>query len=147
MSSENAEKLVAEGIEALANEDHQLALNSLERALQLERTPLTGSCLAYCLAKVRENYSEAIPLAREAVDREPENPLHYYNLGRVLSLSGDREQALTILRKGMEHGMHFELLREMQSIVIRKPPVFKMLPRKHFLNKYAGLILSRLGLR
>lgn len=74
MSSENAEKLVAEGIEALANEDHQLALNSLERALKLERTPLTGSCLAYCLAKVRENYSEAIPLAREAVDREPENP-------------------------------------------------------------------------
>ncbi len=54
---------------------------------------------------------------------------------------------MQVLRSGLEHGMHEELLREMQSIVIRKLPVFKFLPRSHFLNKYAGLILSRLGLR
>jgi tetratricopeptide (TPR) repeat protein len=115
--------------------------------MQLKRTPLTISCLAYCQAKVRGNYTEAISMAREALDLEPDNPLHYYNLGRILSLSGEKEQAVEILRNGLEYGMHIEILREMQSIAIRKPPIFKMLPRNHFLNKYAGLILSRLGLR
>jgi tetratricopeptide (TPR) repeat protein len=147
MSREDSEKLVSRGIEALAKENHQLALDCLERAMQLERTPLTISCLAYCLAKVRGSYTEAISMAREALDLEPDNPLHYYNLGRILSSSGEKEQAMQILRNGLEYGMHIEILREMQSIAIRKPPVFKMLPREHFLNKYAGLIFSRLGLR
>ncbi len=147
MSGENSENLVSQGVEALSTGNHHLAAQYLERAIQLERTPVASSWLAYCLAKSGGNFKEAIPMAREALDLQPDNALLYYNLGRILSLSGDKQQAMRILQDGLEYGMHIEILREMQSIAIRKPPVFKMLPRSHFLNKYAGLILSRLGLR
>ncbi|HET6419251.1 MAG TPA: tetratricopeptide repeat protein [Geobacteraceae bacterium] len=147
MSLEDSEKLVSKGIEALGMENHHLAVCCLERAMQLNPTPIASSYLAYGLAKLRGSYAESAAMAREALHLQPDNPLHYYNLGRILSLSGDKEQAMRILQDGLQYGMHMEILREIQSIVFRKPPVFKNLPRKHFLNKYTGLLLSRLGLR
>ncbi len=147
MQLEESDKLISSGIEALALENHHLAVGCLERAMQLSPTPIASSYLAYGLAKLRGSYAESAAMAREALNLQPDNPLHYYNLGRILSLSGDKEQAMRILQDGLQYGMHIEILREIQSIIIRKPPVFKKLPRSHFLNKYTGLVLSRLGLR
>ncbi len=76
MFSDDSEILVSQGVEALSKENHQVALDCLERAVKMRRTPMACSCLAYCLAKVRRNYSEAVPMAREALDLEPENPLY-----------------------------------------------------------------------
>lgn len=147
MSQENFESFIAKGNKALSTGDEQLALDCFERAIQLERNPLTCSSLAYCLAKVCGSYQEAIPLAREALESEPDNPLHYLNFGRVLFLAGDKEQALTTLRKGLEYGMHIEILRELEGIGIRKPPISNKLLRKNSLNRYAGLILSLFKVR
>ncbi len=147
MCQENFENLVDKGILALSIGDVQLALDCFEQGLQIDRNPVTCSNLAYCLAKVRGNYREAIALAREALDAEPDNPLHYLNFGRVLFLAGDKEQSLAMLRKGLEYGMHIEIIRELEAIGIRKPPLFKKLPRKNFFNRYVEFILSRLKLR
>ncbi len=147
MSQENFESFVVKGNKALSIGDEQLAYDCFERAFQLERNPLTCSSFAYCLAKVRGSYQEAIALAREALVSEPDNPLHYLNFGRVLILAGDKEQAITTLRKGLDYGMHIEILRELARIGIKKPPKANKLLRMNFLNRFAALILSQLKLR
>ena len=143
MSSEEAVSLVAKGIEAMAGLDYPLALDCFEQAIQEERTAETCSYLAYCMAKARGNYKEANLLAYEALSIAPENPLPYLNLGRVLSLGGNQEQALVMLRQGLQYGMHLEIIREIEAIGNRRTPVFKKLPRSHPINRFAGFVLSR----
>jgi tetratricopeptide (TPR) repeat protein len=147
MSQDEAGELVAKGAEALARDQVYLALVCFERAIRLERTPLICSSLAYCLAKGRGQYREAIELGREAISREPAEPVHYYNLGRVHILAQDRKEAIAVLRQGLQLKMAPEILRELDALGARKPPVFPKLPRSHPLNKLFGRLLSRLGLR
>jgi len=147
MSPEEAISLVAKGIEALARHDYQFALDCFERAIQQERTAETCSYLAYCMAKIRGNYKEANLLAYEALSMDSENPLLYLNLGRVLSLGENQEQALVMLRQGLHYGMHLEIIREIEAIGNRRTPVFKKLPRSHSINRFAGFFFTRLGLR
>ncbi len=142
MKQDNFVSIVAKGNKALSNGDEQLALVCFERALQLERNPLTCSSLAYCLAKVRGSYQEAISLAREALDSEPDNPLHHMNYGRVLFLAGNKEQALSTLRKGLDYGMHIEILRELESIGIKNPQKSNKSLRNDFLKGLRGLFFQ-----
>jgi tetratricopeptide (TPR) repeat protein len=147
MSKEEVAKLIAKGQEALMNEHEYLAMTCFEQAIRLEWTPLACSSLAYCLAKVKGNYREAVILARKALDHEPENAVHYRNLGRILLLSGETKQGIQVLRQGMQFGEQFSIIQELENLGIRKPPIFKKLTRTHPLNKYFGLLLSWLGLR
>jgi tetratricopeptide (TPR) repeat protein len=147
MPNEEAEKLLAKGQEALAHDHEYLALTCFEQAIRLEWTPLACSCLAFCRAKVKGNYPEAILLARKALDVEPNNPAHYKNLGRILLLAGDNEQGIQMLRQGLRFGERISIVQELEKLGIRKPPVFKSLPRTHPLNRYLGLFLAWLGLR
>jgi tetratricopeptide (TPR) repeat protein len=147
MAHEEVEKLIAKGQEALLNEHEYLAMTCFEQAIRLEWTPLACSNLAYCLAKVKGNYREAVILARKALDQEPENASHYRNLGRILLLSGDTMQGIQVLRQGMQFGEQFSIIQELEKLGIRKPPIFKKLDRSHPLNKFLGLLLSWLGLR
>jgi Flp pilus assembly protein TadD len=147
MPNEEAEKLVAKGQEALAHDHDYLALTCFEQAIRLEWTPLACSCLAFCIAKVKRKYHEATLLARKAVDIEPENPVHYRNLGRILLLAGDNEQGIQMLRQGLQYGEQISIVQELEKLGIRKPPIFKSLPRRHPLNKCIGMFLAWLGLR
>jgi len=147
MTTEKSKICFLQAKEALSNNNEQLALEYFERAIQQERTPENCSYLGYCLATQRKNFNEAISLLQEAIDREPENPLHYLNYGHILSMTEDKDQAAVILRQGLEYGMQFEILGALEVIGPRKPPVFRSLPRKHFINRYIGLILSKFKLR
>jgi tetratricopeptide (TPR) repeat protein len=147
MPNVEAEKLVAKGQEALANDHGYLALTCFEQAIRLEWSPLACSCLAFCIAKVRKSYHEATLLARKALDQEPDNPVLYKNLGRILLLAGDNEQGIQTLRRGLKYGDQISIVQELEKLGIRKPPIFKNLPRSHPLNKNLGLLLAWLGLR
>ena len=147
MPNEEAEKLIAKGQEALANEHDYLALTCFEQAIRLEWSPLACSCLAFCIAKVRRSYHEATLLARKALEQEPENPVLYKHLGRILLLAGDNEQGIKTLRQGLKFGEQISIVHELEKLGIRKPPIFKNLPRSHPLNKNLGLLLAWLGLR
>lgn len=147
MPNEEAEELIAKGQEALANEHDYLALTCFEQAIRLEWTPLACSCLAYCIAKVRGSYQEATLLAQKALDQEPDNPIYYKNLGRILLLAGHNEQGIQMLRRGLQYGDQILIVQELEKLGIRKPPIFKNLPRSHPLNKNLGLLLAWLGLR
>ena len=147
MYREEAEQLIAKGREALANEHEYLALTCFEQSIRMDWSPVACSSLAYCRAKLKGNYREAILLARKALDVDPENPIHYGNLGRILLLAGEVVEGIGMLRQGLRHGEDIDIVKELEKLGIRKPPIFKNLPRHHPLNKYPGLLLSRLGMR
>jgi Flp pilus assembly protein TadD len=147
MSHEEAAQLCAKGSDALARDHLYLALACFEEAIGLERSPLTCSSLAYCLAKVRGLQREAVALAREAIALEPENPVHFLHLGRILILAGDRSEAVKVLRQGLQHGKSAALIDELEALGSRRLPIIRRLSRSNPLNRYLGLLLDRLGIK
>jgi len=147
MKSKEAEELHDKGLEALERDHDYLARTCFERAATLEKTPENLSCLALCLAKTRREYADAIGMAREALAADQTNPLLHLNLGKVYWLAGEKEKALQTLRNGIQYDSGNRISRELAHYGRRKSPLFPSLKRSHPLNKYLGLLLSRLGLR
>ncbi len=147
MEISHVEDLFAKGVLALENDHIYLALSCFEQAAYLDRTPLCCSYLAYCLAKVRAQYPDAISLCKESLEADPANPLHYLHLGRIYVMAGQRNKAMGILRQGLQCEENSILLRELTVLGERKDPLFPSLPRSHPLNKYLGIALTKLGAR
>jgi tetratricopeptide (TPR) repeat protein len=142
-----AEDLVAKGLAALDHDHTHLALVCFERAREIEMSPLVSSSLGFCLAAARGELDRGIELCREAIGEEPDNALHHRNLGRVLLLAGRKDEALLAFRQGLRLGRDEGIIRELDRLGTRKPPVIRALGRNHPLNKWLGIILSRLGFR
>jgi Flp pilus assembly protein TadD len=143
----DAEKEFALGIAALAVEESLTALAHLERALKLHHHPGWLSYLGYCIARERGQYLKGRELCLSSLAVEPDVPAHYYNLGRVQMLSGDKADAQRVLREGMSKGRSPEIVRLLDSFGSRDPLLFPALSRSNPLNRYLGLLLKRLGLR
>jgi len=133
--------------EALDAGETLAALAHLEKSLSLHDNPSLKSYLGYCIAKERGHVKKGIELCRESILIEPEAPVHHLNLGKIHLLSGDKTEALRVLREGRAKGEHDEIMRLLTQIGTRKPPVFPSLSRDNPLNRYLGMLLSRLGLR
>jgi len=123
------------------------ALACLERALSIWDDPLWHSRLGFCIAKERGHQTRALELCRSAIEHEPSNPVHYLYLGKIHLLSGKTFEALQTFRHGISLGSTPELEQALESIGTRKSPVIPLLSRNNPLNKYLGIILSRLGFR
>jgi len=147
MESVHLEEWFARGVEALGHGQVYLARTCFEHAARGGGHPAASSYLALCQAKTRGKFSDAIALAREAIAREPDNPLLYQNLGCIYQLAGMRLEAVEVLREGVRRGAGEVAVAELNRIGTRKPPVFRRLPRNHPLNKYMGKFLARLRLR
>ncbi|HSK11310.1 MAG TPA: tetratricopeptide repeat protein [Vicinamibacterales bacterium] len=140
-------------------------LIALEGAPSLRGIPVVSSYLAYCMAKERGQHREAIRLCEAALKAEPHNPAHYLNLGRIYVLTNQKTKALAAFRKGLSSDATTDnspaaespaegrakqqalILAELRKLGIRKRPPFPSLPRDHALNRVAGRLLARLGLR
>lgn len=144
---DDAKELHARGAALLRAGNSLAALACFEKAYNIEKTPAITSCLGLCIATERGRISEAVTLCCEAIDQDPGNPLHYRNLGKVYLKAERKTDCLEILRKGLSCGDDPEISELLERIGMRKPPVFSFLPRRHFLNRYAGVIMRRLRLR
>ncbi|MBI3592940.1 MAG: hypothetical protein HY099_05615, partial [Nitrospirae bacterium] len=80
MQHTSAEEFFAKGLDALVHGKTLPALACFEKALQIEDNPAYYSCLAFCIAKERGQVRKAISLCEEAIQKEPENSIHYLNL-------------------------------------------------------------------
>jgi tetratricopeptide (TPR) repeat protein len=140
-------ELVEEGIAFLNDNNRLAALASFEKALARGESPVLLSYLAYCIAIERGQIQKAVELCNEALVREPENPAHYLNLGRVYMHTGDKNEALATLRKGMSFGDYPDIRAILEKYGTRGKPVLPFLSRDNFLNKYTGMILHLLKLR
>ena len=144
---EDAEKLFSRALASFSAGEYQAALAQLERALKLEDNPLLHSYLGLCIAKERGQVKKGRELCLASLELEPENPVHYLNLARVHQVARDKPQALEALRKGMGVGGSEEIAALLAILGKRKPPPLRFLARDHFLNKWLGIALSRIGLR
>lgn len=142
-----ADELFKKGVEHLHREEHLQALSTFEKSFKLKETVLCQSYLGLCVATERGNIKEGLTLCEEAVAMEPEDPVLYLNLGKVLFKAGRKHEGIETVRKGLGFGESKDSVLWLQSLGIRKNPVFPFLNRKNFLNKYLGLLLSRLGFR
>jgi len=130
------------------DEGHVLAaLACLEAALKIWDDPRWYSRLGFCIAKERGQLMQGVDLCRTAMDHEPDNPVHLLYLGKIHLLAGRNREALQVLRQGMALGGAPEIERLLEAIGTRRSPVLPFLVRDNPVNKYLGLILSRLGLR
>ncbi|MCK4509785.1 MAG: tetratricopeptide repeat protein, partial [Desulfuromonadales bacterium] len=100
-----------------------------------------------CLAKERRQYQQAMNLCREALQKEPDNPDHYYQLSRIYLVAGKKRQAIKSLRKGLKFKRHQLIIDELNRLGARKEPVFAALPREHLLNRSVGILFTKLGSR
>lgn len=144
---ENAEKEFAQALAALAAEDTRAALAFIEKALRLRDTPQWYSYLGYCIARQRGQHRKGLELCKESLVLEPDNPVHYLNLGKVYLAKGDKAEALRTWREGMAKGGSPELVQQLERLGTRIRPVIPILARKNPLNRYLGILLTRLGLR
>lgn len=137
----------SKGMEALNSGDSLAALIHFEKAMQAGGGPLTSSYYGYCIARERGQVQKGIALCHEAMAQEPDNPRHYLNLGRIYLTARNKAEALRVWREGMGMEHDPEIAALLEEIGTRKPSVISSLHRDNPINKYLGMILSKLGLR
>jgi tetratricopeptide (TPR) repeat protein len=147
MSDQSFQQLVRKGTAAAEQGNTLDALVYLESAARLGSTPILASYLGYCMARERHQFKEAIGLCRQALTKEPEQALHYLNLGRVFLAAREKRLAINTFRQGLKRGRHRLILEELKRLGIRKRPVVPPFSRSHPLNKYLGLLFTRLNMR
>ncbi len=143
----DVEQLRAKGMSKLSDGDILAAMVYFEKAVNSGGTPDCISCFGYCIAKERGQASKGLTFCRDALEREPDNPLHYLNMARIQLLMRNQNEALDLLRQGAACGHDDTILALIEEIGTRKPPVLSFLHRDHPVNKYLGMILGRLGIR
>lgn len=140
-------ELLSKGLKALSEGKTPSALRYFEKAVEIEENPVSSSYLAFCIAKERGQIKKAISILEEAIKKEPENSLIYLNLGRVYLLSGKKPEAITMFRTGLSYEKNQEIINELESLGIRKPPPIRFLKRENLINRYLGILLKKLGYR
>ena len=144
MSNTEAEKLYIKGIEALDQNNILSALSYFEKALNIENSPTISSYFAFCIAKERGQLSKAISLCEEAIKKEPNNSIHYLNLGKIYLLSKRRRNAIYIMRERLKYETNQQIVEELKRLGSRSTPFVPFFKRSNFLNKYLGIVLKRL---
>jgi tetratricopeptide (TPR) repeat protein len=142
-----AEKEFARGLKALQEGDSLAALSCFEKAANLGTSPTYLSYLGYCVAKERGQVQKGIGLCSDAMVSEPENGVHFLNLGRIYLVAGNKVEAIKVFRKGLAFGPNEEITGLLDSIGTRAPLIFPSLSRKNPLNRYLGKLLGWIGFR
>lgn len=147
MTATDLKGLISRGVQAMDEGNTLMVLLFFEDAAILRRTPVVLSCLGYCLAQEHRQVQKGIGLCLEAMQKEPQNTLHYLNLGRIYVLAGQKQRALQTYRRGLKCERNPRIIQEIKRLGLRKHPVFSGLTREHPLNRFFGLLFARLGVR
>ena len=103
IQGDDVESLNVLGVEQFLNEDHDGAIDTLERVLLID--PDNGKAhfgLGMVLSDRSAEHDRALLHLRRAIDADPSNPTAFYLLGRVLILKEDLEEALAALQRSLE---------------------------------------------
>ncbi len=123
------------------------ALACLEKALKQSDNRSWYSFLGFCVAKERGHLTRGYELCHMSIQLEPDNPYHYYFLGRIHLVAKSKQEAINTLRKGLASGDLPEIRALLDELGTRKPAVFSRLKRDNPVNKTIGYIFSKLRLR
>lgn len=131
-----------EGLVALADGDHDTALDCFARAdHQTPRDDVYKNKYQsfHGLMLVHAGQSRGIELCREAAANECFDGDVFYNQARAELELGNRREAIVALRRGLGFDRtHIDLLRLRQRLGVRRGLVVPFLKRDNFLNKFLG---------
>jgi tetratricopeptide (TPR) repeat protein len=142
----NVEQIVT-GMEEAKQGNTLLGIQFLQDAAHTEGLPEARAWLGYCIAKEKGEFARGIALCKESLKKTPRSAEIYLALGRIYLLARKRALAIKTLEQGakLEHSQ--EIHRLLQSIGVRKAPLFAFLSRKNLVNITSGRLLARIGLR
>lgn len=132
---------------ALDSGNVMAALLLLEAAVRHWDNPQWYGMLGYCIAQERGQVARGLELCRSALEQFPDDPQQYYYQARLLLMTGQKSEAVRLLQEGAIRSKSPAIARELQKLGIRKPPLLPHLSRSNPLNKYLGILLTRIGLR
>ena len=109
--------------------------------------PVYQSYFALLNAAERGQARRSLELAALAVEKAPDRPDLYLNLGRLYLAAGDKEAAVEALRDACRlDPENEEIRRRLGRLGSRRKPILESLSRGHVLNKTLGLVPYRLKL-
>ena len=135
------------GLTALRNGQPYSAVAHLRQALTNDRN--NAFCLSYygvALARAEQNWALAEASCLAALRMKRNQPYLYLNLAEVYRRAGELDDALSTLYNGLQFTQWDPLLvRALEEMGVRRPPVFPFLGRKNFLNRQLGKLRYRFG--
>lgn len=141
-------ELFQRGLELIEKGDCLAALSALEKSLAIDSgNAACKSYIAFLKATERGQLNTSISELEELAAGAPNEPAVHLNLGKLYLRAGRKTHAIETFRKGLACGKLPEAVKVLESLGLRKKPVFGFLPRDHFLNKYSGKLFKKLGLR
>ena len=147
MLNQEVKNLFDQGVKTLNEGNILAALSHFEKASIIEKNPMINSFLAFCIARERGQVQKAISLCKDAINEDTGNSFHYLNLGKIYLLEKKKEEAVNIFRQGLHHEENQQIVDELNKLGTRKTLIIPFLKRSNFINKYLGIISSRLKLR
>ncbi|MDA8168566.1 MAG: hypothetical protein M0Z59_02575 [Nitrospiraceae bacterium] len=146
--NESAREYFIKGLEFLRRGDALGALYNFEKSYSLDSTSLLcKSYIALLTATERGQMGRSVKTLEEIVAKTPEEPAIYLNLGKLYIRGGKKKEAIEVVRQGLRQGPLPEAEEFLEKLGTRRTPVFRFLRRDHFLNKYSGLLIKKLGIK
>jgi Flp pilus assembly protein TadD len=133
-------------IEKINRNKFREALGHLIEALRIAPSnPVYLSYFGLCLAHTEHDYDRALRMCKQALDVFSKDPLLRVNLGKVYKLKGDNASAHHefLVAWGLNKG-HPATASELIRMGVRRPPFVAFLPRRHWANKYLGMLRATL---
>ncbi|MDA8155697.1 MAG: tetratricopeptide repeat protein [Actinomycetota bacterium] len=143
-----AKELFDRGLALLKRGEMLMALPFFEKSFTLD--PSNSMCLSYVALLTgleRGLVLEAIELAKKAIAQSPEMPVLYINLGKLYAKAGKYQDAMDAIRQSLTYGVIPEAKLMLDEISPRMRPFFPFLQRSNFLNRWAGKLMKKTGLR
>jgi tetratricopeptide (TPR) repeat protein len=125
-------------------------------ALHYPDAPLVLSYYGCLLSIVDKRYRTGIETCKKAIamiedmkedeslDKDAYYPVLYLNLGRAFIAARKKQDAMNAFKSGLTYDRsHYELLKEIKGLGLRKAPPIPFLDRSNVLNKYIGKILQK----
>lgn len=137
---------ITHGIDHARQGDYLMGLTVLadfyEHDSSAEAHPEGLSWYALCLASVSRSFEPAVRMCNEAIERDPDRPVHHINAAMVQLLKDDRKAAIEILERGLTvHPDDVELRRFRDQLGIRSKPPLPFLGRNHAVNVALGHVM------
>jgi predicted Zn-dependent protease len=142
MDARERELLFESAMEDYRARLHAFAAKTLKRLVEDGSSdPVHLSYYGLLMAMTEGRFDEAAALCRRGVQKDGRRSSDlYWNLGRVLAMGRRRGEAVVALSEGLAiHPEDRKLRSELRRLVPRAKPAFRSLPRRHPLNKYAGI--------
>jgi len=140
MSESEALEEFWEGLALLRGGKARDALLHLHRSLRLDAgNAFYLSYLGLAIGTADGNWDRAEDLCQNALSMDWQQPDLYLNMAEVYRRTGKKDDAVWILKAGLQMTGHDGSLREaLNRLGVRQPRVLTFLDRRHYLNRNLG---------